>query len=662
MLVRKWTRPPQFPLVVFLVTTTLSAAALGWLSWRLVQQDQALESQRAQERLENAAELMAATLERRLGELEQTLSTIEAVPKARLRVRASELGQRLPDNAVLVVFDETGTDSYPAGRLPYYPAIVAAREPSDAVFAEGEVLELQKGDYAAALERFRPLAKSGNPVIQAGALLRIGRIHRKLGEREAALAAYGELAALGSISVAGLPAELLARHARCELFDESNRAAEAQREAVVLYTGLHSGRWRLAGAAFRYYSKQARDLLVSERDYAGETDRIALADAVESLAVEWQALRGRGGQPAGRKSVAQEGGTALVVWRGAPEWMVGIAAGPRFVKQQWVAGLEALARRQNARLVLTDTDGHPVFSQLPAAAARKARRSAVDTRLPWNLLVQSEDPAAELAQVAARGRLFLAGFALMVVGLLASGYLSARAIRRELAVARLKSDFVSAVSHEFRTPLTSMCQLAEMFTSGRVAEEEQRRQYYGLLAREAQRLRRLVEGLLDFTRMEGGAREYRFEKLDAAELVREVGEEFQQEVADGGYHVELNIDGGPLIVRADSEALRRAFWNLMDNAVKYSPRCFTVWVEADRDGRSARLRVRDHGLGIAPSEQREILKKFVRGASASQAGARGTGIGLSMVQHIVRAHRGSVTVESEPGRGSTFTVLLPLEE
>jgi len=121
------------------------------------------------------------------------------------------------------------------------------------------------------------------------------------------------------------------------------------------------------------------------------------------------------------------------------------------------------------------------------------------------------------------------------------------------------------------------------------------------------------------------------------------------------------MEGGSLMVRADSEALRRAFWNLMDNAVRYSPNSFTVWVEVDRDGPNARIRVRDHGLGIAPSEERQIFTKFVRGASASQAGARGTGIGLSMVQHIVHAHRGTVTVQSEPGRGSTFTVLLRLE-
>lgn len=666
MPVRKWTYAPQFPLVLLLVTTILSAAALGWLSWRLVQQDQALESQRVQERLENAAELMAATLERRLAELDQVIGTVAAAPRARLRLSASELGQRLPDNSVLVVFDEDGAEAYPAGRLPYRPAISPAREPSEAVFAEGEALEFQKGDYAVALDLFRSLAKSENPVIRAGALLRIGRIHRKLGNREAALAVYGELARLGSVPIAGLPAELLARHARCEVLEESNRAADAQQEATALYTALHSGRWRLAGAAFRFYSKRACDRLPAGPDYAvlraQETDRTALAEAVESLGMTWEALRGRDGQPTGRKSVSFEGGTALVVWRGAPEWMVGIATGPRLLKQQWLPGLETFARRQNARLVLTDTEGRPAFGHLPGAEAKKARRTAADTRLPWNLVVETRDSAAELAQLSARSRLFLAGFALMAAGLLASAYLSTRAIRRELAIARLKSDFVSAVSHEFRTPLTSMCQLAEMFTSGRVAEEEERRQYYGLLAREAQRLRRLVESLLDFTRMEGGAREYRLEATDAAELVCELGAEFQQEVADGGYRVEVNIEGGPLMVRADPEALRRAFWNLMDNAVKYSPQCFTVWVEADRDGHQARIRVRDHGLGIAPSEQRQIFRKFVRGASAREAGTRGTGIGLSMVQHIVHAHRGTVTVQSEPGRGSTFTVLLPLEE
>jgi signal transduction histidine kinase len=245
---------------------------------------------------------------------------------------------------------------------------------------------------------------------------------------------------------------------------------------------------------------------------------------------------------------------------------------------------------------------------------------------------------------------------------LTGGYFTLRAISRELAAARLKSDFVSAVSHEFRTPLTALCQLAESFAQGRVADEAQRRQYYDLLLREARRLRRLVEGLLDFGRMEGGVREYRSEPLDAAELVRDTAADFQQEVAAQGYRLELSGAEGGLRLRGDEEALRRALWNLLDNAVKYSPESFTVWVDLSRQGHDLFLRVRDQGLGIAEEERAQVFRKFVRGASSQAAGVKGTGIGLSMVDHIVRGHRGRVTVESGPGLGSTFTVVLPLEE
>ncbi len=147
-----------------------------------------------------------------------------------------------------------------------------------------------------------------------------------------------------------------------------------------------------------------------------------------------------------------------------------------------------------------------------------------------------------------------------------------------------------------------------------------------------------------------------------AQLVRDTVADFQEEVARQGYRIELSGDEAGLRLRGDEEALRRALWNLLDNAVKYSPDCLTVWVDMSRHGSELHLRVRDHGLGIADEERGQVFRKFVRGASSRATGVKGTGIGLSMVDHIVRGHRGRVTVESRPGEGSTFTVVLPLEE
>ena len=232
---------------------------------------------------------------------------------------------------------------------------------------------------------------------------------------------------------------------------------------------------------------------------------------------------------------------------------------------------------------------------------------------------------------------------------------------RELAAARLQSDFVSAVSHEFRTPLTSLAEFTEILTEHEDAPVEKRRVFHQAQARATRRLTRLVESLLDFGRMEAGARPYRLEPLDAAELVESVVRDFRQEVAGVDFVVDYGRPAGEAIVNADREALAQALWNLLDNAVKYSGDSRTVGVEVEEQGDAVAIRVRDAGYGIAPSEQKTIFRKFARGAAALEHNVKGTGIGLAMVKHIVDAHGGKATVASEPGRGSTFSIVLPAD-
>jgi signal transduction histidine kinase len=255
--------------------------------------------------------------------------------------------------------------------------------------------------------------------------------------------------------------------------------------------------------------------------------------------------------------------------------------------------------------------------------------------------------------------LLLLAFTLVAAFVLVGSYFIARAVTRELEVARLQSDFVSAVSHEFRTPLASLRQLSELLSDGRVVGEKRRQEYYETLHWESERLYRLVESLLDFGRMEAGARQYRFELLETEPLFRGVVEEFAQEARERGYRVDVTQQEHLPRVHADREALARALWNLLDNAVKYSPHNKTVWAEAACENGQVAIRVSDKGLGIAPNEQKRIFKKFVRATSADATGARGTGLGLTMVEHIVGAHGGQVRVDSKPGIGSTFTILLP---
>jgi signal transduction histidine kinase len=169
----------------------------------------------------------------------------------------------------------------------------------------------------------------------------------------------------------------------------------------------------------------------------------------------------------------------------------------------------------------------------------------------------------------------------------------------------------------------------------------------------------MVESLLSFGRIEEGAYAWHLEPADTAQMVEEIVGEFRRESDARDRLVSCRIEEGLPPIHADREALSRALWNLMENAAKYSPAGTPIRVSARRQGGSVLLAVEDEGVGIPVGERERIFQKFVRGVEAKQGGMRGVGIGLALVKRIVEAHGGSVQLESEPGRGSTFTLVLP---
>jgi signal transduction histidine kinase len=257
-----------------------------------------------------------------------------------------------------------------------------------------------------------------------------------------------------------------------------------------------------------------------------------------------------------------------------------------------------------------------------------------------------------------RSFLILGILSLMIIGGLV---LTKHIVSKEMALARLKSDFVSNVSHELRTPLALIRLYAETLELGRITTPDKKQQYYRIIRKESERLSALINNILDFSRIEAGRKEYEFRETDIAELVRNTLDSYRYQIEQQGFEFEESIDSNLPSVPVDREAIARALVNLVNNALKYSSEEKFLGVKLYRDNGVVKLEVADHGIGIARRDQSKIFEKFYRAGDPLVHNTKGSGLGLSLVRHITQAHGGDVAVESTPGKGSKFIMSLPLE-
>lgn len=237
-----------------------------------------------------------------------------------------------------------------------------------------------------------------------------------------------------------------------------------------------------------------------------------------------------------------------------------------------------------------------------------------------------------------------------------------RAVRREMKVAQLKSDFLASISHELKTPLTAIRAFGDLLHSGRVRDAARIHEYGGLIKTESDRLTALINNILELSRLERGVRRYRLEEGTLCAAVAETVEVFRHTVEARGCTIELTLPAPPVRARFDESALRQALLNLLSNAVRYAGAAQAVQrieVTVAREHGEAVIAVRDHGPGIAASEQRRIFTPFYRAPDQTAPREQGLGIGLAIVREIAQAHGGDVGVESELGAGATFRLRLP---
>ena len=311
---------------------------------------------------------------------------------------------------------------------------------------------------------------------------------------------------------------------------------------------------------------------------------------------------------------------------------------------------------------VVDPDGDVIFGrQLDGAGDFIVVRAFPSTFYKWRIQLAPLSSAlyTERArtQVYTQALLIPLALAVVIFGLIVA-YM---AVVRERRLGRLKSEFVANVSHELKTPLSMIRMFSELLVMDRITDRDKTRRYHEIILRETERLTALIDRVLDFARIERGELAQQFEERDLAEVVSRAVEVYRHRIDEEGVVFDYQAEPDLPPVRIDEHAITLAVINLIDNAVKYARGTDVIGIRIRRSGDTVLLDVFDHGAGIPEEHLKRIFERFYRyqAASLETRGQRGSGIGLSLVRHVARAHGGSVVVSSTPGVETRFSIRLP---
>jgi signal transduction histidine kinase len=348
--------------------------------------------------------------------------------------------------------------------------------------------------------------------------------------------------------------------------------------------------------------------------------------------------------------------------KGQESGFAGVLLNERFVRDDLIGGsIRAVSANHTPEIAITISgDNERVLYSNATAQDGYLLESNFDRPLSnWRAGIGLKN--TNLEALARDSFLHSAGATFLVLVVLLFGMaLTIRATDREARLAQAKSNFVANVSHELKTPLSLLSLFSEILELGRVKNEEKKLEYYRIIRHESLRLNKMIDNILDFSKIEAGRKTYNFADGDMAEVIENVLSSYRYQIINSGFDVKTNIPACLPPVLIDHDAMAQAISNLLDNAIKYSGDVKQLSITTQTIRSQLSVEIVDQGIGIPRAEQAKIFEKFYRVGNGLVHDVKGSGLGLSLVKHIIEAHKGTISVESDVGKGSRFRILLPL--
>jgi signal transduction histidine kinase/tetratricopeptide (TPR) repeat protein len=560
-----------------------------------------------------------------------------------------------------------------------------------------ETFEFKERNYKSAISAYRGLFDRTKDInVKAQLLADVARCLMKTGDCRGAIRNFQKISDdyPESLSPSGLPMALIGRLQIAACYRNLGDYQPSLETSLKLYQDILHMRWPLEQAQFKTYAALVEDSIrenISENELIPSLENLKkefgrMKDLHKDRLEQWMVIEDI------RKEIVPElrGGHALAQYQSDPfrfhkslngkdfllsavripdssqtrsvGWL-GIKIKEKHLTKNVIpAAIENIQFSDAPDVVISNLSGEILLGERNSSTEPPTTTAFFENNFPpWRIEIFRHGGETSGALDLKRNFYFWTILTLVVV-LISGAVLISRTIAQEMAVLRLKSDFVSSVSHEFKSPLTSIKALAERLRDGKVKDAGRMKQYFSVITQDVDRLTHLVRNILDFSKIEEGKKEYEFVDTDMGQLVNQNVEEFQREEIAKGVSIQTRIAEDIPHIELDKEAISQVLNNLLDNAVKFSAEKKEIEVVLERDGMNIILEVKDKGIGIPSHELDKIFDKFYQGRNAVRQSSKGTGLGLTLVKHTIQAHGGRVEVKSRLGEESTFYVILPIRK